>query len=80
MFAGGKTVDFPLECFSQYDKMRMVVTARLPLGGHDENRDRRNFTTVYFCDYSSAGNRWSPFNWYRCWFPLMHDTLEALRK
>ena len=80
IFAGGKTVDFPLECFSQDDKMRMVVAARLPLGGHDENRDRSNLTTVHFCDYSSAGNRWSPSNWYRCWFPLMHDTLEALQK
>ena len=80
MFADGKTVDFPLECFSQDDSVRMVVSARLPLGGHDENTDRRNLATVRFCDYSSAGNRWSPSNWYRCWLPLMHDTLEALRR
>ena len=79
MFANGKVVDFPLECFSQDDSMRMVVSARLPLGGHDENFDRRNSATVRFCDYSSAGNRWSPNNWYRCWFPLMHDTIDALK-
>ena len=58
----------------------MVVSARLPLGGHDENRDRRNWRTVRFCDYSSAGNRWSPHNWYRSWLPVSYDTLEALKK
>ena len=79
MFAAGKMVDFPLECFSQDDNMRMVVSARLPLGGHDENCDRRSMTTVRFCDYASAGNRWSPSNWYRTWFPLMHDTLETMK-
>ena len=80
MFAGGKAVDFPLECNSRDDDMRMVVSARLPLDGHDENPDRRGWTTIRFCDYASAGNRWSPSNWYRCWLPLMHDTIEALRR
>ena len=79
IFADGKRgVDFPLECFSQDDGLRMVVSARLPLGGHDENRDRRNLSTVRFCDYASAGNRWSPANWYRTWLPLSYDTMEAL--
>lgn len=79
IFADGKKdVDFPLECFSQDDSMRMVVSARLPLGGHDENRDRKNYATVRFCDYASAGNRWSPANWYRTWLPLSYDTMEAL--
>ena len=80
MFADGKMVDFPQECFSQDDNVRLVVSARLPVGAHDENRDRANLTTVRFCDYSSAGNRWSPSHWYRCWLPLMHDTLEALKR
>ena len=67
-------------CFSHDDNVRLVVSARLPVGAHDENRDRGNLTTVRFCDYSSAGNRWSPSHWYRCWLPLMHDTLETLKR
>ena len=79
MFAGKEPVDFPLECFSQDDGIRMVVSARLPLGEHDENRDRRNWRTVRFCDYASAGNRWSPQNWYRTWLPLSYNTVEAFK-
>ena len=79
LFAGGAQVDFPLESFSQKDGMRMVVSARLPLGEHDENRDRRNWRTVKFCDYASAGNLWSPDNWYRTWLPVSYEITEALR-
>ena len=50
------------------------------MGIDDENRDRRNFATVRFCDYASAGNRWSPANWYRTWLPVSFDTMEALAK
>ena len=79
MFEGGKTMDFPLEAFSNQDDMRMVVSARLPVGGHDENRDRRAFATVKFCDYASAGNLWSPSNYYRVWFPLSHNPAKLMK-
>jgi DUF1680 family protein len=79
MFEGGKTMDFPLEAFSNQDDMRMVVSARLPVGGHDENRDRRAFATVKFCDYASAGNLWSPSNYYRVWFPLSHNPTKLMK-
>jgi hypothetical protein len=79
MFADGKTMDFPVEAFSNQDDMRMVVSARLPVGGHDENRDRRAFATVKFCDYASAGNLWSPSNYYRVWFPLSHNPAKLMK-
>jgi DUF1680 family protein len=78
MFAGDNTVDFPVENFSNQDDMRMVVSARMPVGGHDENLDRRAFGTVKFCDYASAGNQWSPSNYYRVWFPLSRDPVDVL--
>ena len=79
MFGDGKTVDFPVEYFSNQDDMRMVVSARLPIGGHDENLDRRAFATVKFCDYASAGNCWSPTNYYRVWIPLSHNPVKLMK-
>jgi DUF1680 family protein len=79
IFGDGKTVDFPVEYFSNQDDMRMVVSARLPIGGHDENLDRRAFATVKFCDYASAGNCWSPTNYYRVWIPLSHNPVKLMK-
>ena len=42
----------------------------LPLGTHHENPDGQSPATVFFCDYASAGNRWSRDNNYRTWFPV----------
>lgn len=79
MFASGRDVDFPLELISQTDGMRMVVSSRLPVGAHEENPDGRNLQTVRFCDYASAGNRWSPSNWYRTWLPISYSMNDALK-
>ena len=79
MFAEGNSVRFPVEHFSNMDGMRMTVSASLPVGGHDENLDRRAFATVRFCDYASAGNRWSPSNYYRVWFPLSRNPVDVLK-
>ena len=79
MFANGKNASFDVEHFSHMDGMRMVVSARLPMGGHDENFDRRQLATVKFCDYASAGNRWSPSNYYRVWLPLTRNPADVLK-
>lgn len=79
MFGGGKTVTFDMEHFSNMDGMCMVVSAKLPVCGHDENLDRRNFATVKFCDYASAGNQWRPSNCYRVWMPLTRNPADVLR-
>lgn len=79
MFSAGAPVHFPVEHFSNRDGMRMVVSARLPIGGHDENLDRRMFATVKFCDYASAGNLWSPANHYRVWLPLSLNPAKLLK-
>ena len=51
------------------DDIWMTFTATLPMGSHHENPEAANWTTVTFCDYASAGNLWSPGNYYRTWFP-----------
>ena len=79
MFGDGKDVAFDVEHFSNMDSMRMIVSARLPMGGHDENLDRRSFKTVKFCDYASAGNLWSPSNYYRVWMPLTMNPANVLK-
>jgi hypothetical protein len=79
MLAEGTDPDFQLDAFSTQDDMRMVVSARLPIGGHDENLDRRAFTAVKFCDYASAGNLWSPSNYYRVWLPLTHNPTKLMK-
>ena len=52
------------------DEMRLVVSAALPVGGHDENTEGRRPVRVHFCDYASAGNLWRPDNAYRTFLPL----------
>ena len=46
----------------------ITCTATLPFGGHSENPDGANPTTVTFVDYASAGNDWVPGNNVRTWF------------
>ena len=78
IFDNGKDVLFDVEHFSNMDGMRMIVSAKLPMGGHDENLDRRSLKTVKFCDYASAGNQWSPSNYYRVWLPLTRNPADVL--
>ena len=59
------------------DDMWMAFSAVLPIGSHTENPEGSLPTAVSFCDYASAGNRWSPQNWYRTWLPLSYNTVEA---
>ncbi len=54
----------------------MSWSCDLPLGCHGENADGRRFTTVRFCDYASAGNQWSPLNYYRTWLPVEYMPWE----
>ena len=56
--------------------MAMCWSCDLPLGSHWENPDGRRFTTVRFCDYASAGNLWSPLNYYRTWLPVEYTPYE----
>ena len=52
------------------DDMWMAFSATLPIGSHTENPEAQNPTTVFFCDYASAGNAWSRNCYYRTWFPI----------
>ena len=52
------------------DDMWIAVSAVLPIGSHTENPEAMLPTTVFFCDYASAGNTWSRDNCYRTWFPV----------
>ena len=58
------------------DDMWMAFSATLPIGSHTENPEARLPTTVFFCDYASAGNAWRRDNFYRTWFPLEYGPKE----
>ena len=52
------------------DDFWMAFSATLQIGSHSENPEASNPTTVFFCDYASAGNTWRRDNYYRTWFPV----------
>ena len=52
------------------DDIWMAFSATLPIGSHTENPEASNPSTVFFCDYASAGNTWTRANFYRTWFPV----------
>ena len=52
------------------DDIWMTFSATLPIGVHSENPEGMNPSTVFFCDYASAGNTWCRGNYYRTWFPI----------
>ena len=58
------------------DDMWMAFSATLPIGSHHENPEGALPTTVFFCDYASAGNTWHRDNYYRTWFPVERSPLD----
>jgi DUF1680 family protein len=58
------------------DDIWMAFTATLPIGTHHANPEAALPTTVSFCDYSSAGNRWERDNYYRTWFPVEYGPAD----
>ena len=58
------------------DDIWMAFSATLPIGSHTENPEARNPSTVFFCDYASAGNTWTRANFYRTWFPVEYGPQE----
>ena len=58
------------------DDIWMAFSATLPIGSHSENPEARNPSTVFFCDYASAGNAWTHANFYRTWFPIEYGNNE----
>ena len=52
------------------EAMWMAFSATLPIGSHHENREAALPSTVFFCDFASAGNAWTRTNGYRTWFPV----------
>ncbi len=52
------------------DDIWMAFSATLPIGSHAENPEAALQTTVFFCDYASAGDTWTRDNFYRTWFPV----------
>lgn len=58
------------------DTMWMAFSATLPIGSHHENPEGALQTTVFFCDYASAGNTWNRDNFYRTWFPQEYGPTE----
>ena len=58
------------------DDIWMAFSATLPIGSHHENPEASLPTTVFFCDYASAGNAWQRDNFYRTWFPVEYGNNE----
>ena len=58
------------------DDIWMAFSATLPIGSHTENPEASNPSTVFFCDYASAGNTWTRDNFYRTWFPVEYSNNE----
>ena len=58
------------------DDIWMAFSATLPIGSHTENPEASNPSTVFFCDYASAGNTWTRANFYRTWFPVEYGNNE----
>ena len=58
------------------DDMWMAFSATLPIGSHHENPEGSLPSTVFFCDYASAGNEWRRDNGYRTWFPVEYGPNE----
>ncbi|MBR6586449.1 MAG: glycoside hydrolase family 127 protein [Kiritimatiellae bacterium] len=69
-FKDGETVPTFTAVHSPSDDIWMAFSATLPIGSHSENPESANPTTVFFCDYASAGNTWHRDNHYRIWFPM----------
>ena len=70
VFKDGQRVTGFAESQVPSDEFWMAFSASLPLGQHHSNPEGRLPVTVFFCDYASAGDRWSRDNYYRTWFPL----------
>ena len=58
------------------DEFWMTFTASIPMSPHYENPEGAKPKTVFFCDYASAGNRWSEDNAYRVWYPCEYGSNE----
>lgn len=58
------------------DDFWMAFSATLPLGSHHENPEGANPSTVFFCDFASAGNTWRRGDFYRTWFPIEYGPFE----
>ena len=58
------------------DDMWMAFSATLPIGSHHANPEGAEPSTVFFCDYASAGNTWRRDNYYRTWFPVEYGPNE----
>ena len=58
------------------DDIWMAFSAVLPVGSHHENPEARLSSTVFFCDYASAGNTWRKGDFYRTWLPVEYGPRE----
>lgn len=59
------------------------LTLRVPmiLGTDLENAENKEIKYIRFCDFSSAGNNWSPSGRYRVWIPqTLHIMSEPYKK
>ena len=57
-------------------EMWMAFSAVLPVGSHHANPEGALPSTLFFCDYASAGNEWRKDNYYRTWFPVEYGPNE----
>ena len=58
------------------DDMWMAFSATVPIGSHHANPEGAIPSTVFFCDYASAGSEWRRCNYYRTWFPIEYGPAE----
>lgn len=69
----GDLMDAFMSVRTPSDDMWMAFSATLPIGSHTENPEAALQTTVFFCDYASAGDTWRRDNFYRTWFPIEYS-------
>lgn len=74
---GGQAMPMFYSVRTPGDDIWMTFSATLPLGQHDENPEGRLYSTVFFCDFSSAGNTWRRNDFYRTWFPVELNPMDS---
>ena len=72
----GQTMPSFFSVRSPSDDIWMAFSATLPIAPHNENPEGALPSTVFFCDYASAGNTWHRDDCYRTWFPVLFGPTE----
>ena len=76
LFSDGQLLGNFSEVRSLNDEIWMQFSAELSFDAQRHNPEGALPSTVNFCDFASAGNRWQRGNYYRTWFPVVYGPAE----